>query len=1017
MWYPDKNFNNGEIQGTFRHADCVFATYKGILKNGTCQFCAEIPSCRSFKGRLERRFRSDFSSSSDNSTPYQDRTKPELIGALRAARSNMDELKKENFLLKCDLQRLEKKSGLWKNELKEICSKGSFTDIATKVTRTITKGAVKGKEGVMSILKTICKNIPKKSQGHRYRNVDGDVFAQMMEVTLILGGPKVCAFVSDNLNGPHIDTIKRWHSKLSIRYDFSDLRNNVKILAEIYAMHKEKLGIKGKVPYLKIEDETAIEPRPEYDQRLNIVWGYCGLKENHECQDFYAIEVGNKENAYEKLVKDMDSSTLAKNARAILINPLHKDLPRLVLHLQATCNTFTHHAVLRQWQMYDEFCRDLLDPVLGPDMGKGSDGDSRRRKLFLAQSSDANSGSRYKPVPLSEGFIFSGKLEQSALGEELKNLSDSDYIHNHKKLDNHLDYVSRDLRIGRYSAHRNDIRSVFENFSRHEHGLRDEDVNKRDRQNWASAQRTAFPKVRACLQHIAQGTNTQRDPSVQGTMAYLEIVYCYMEIFISLEASLYERIKYAGKVVTFLGIWRNFILRNADLSLKENFLTRETFLDVMLSAHTAVMVIAWFSEKYPDMPCYLNLLGTDAVEVFFSLNGSWVLNKHTYTILDMMQNLSAMNRVNQIKASSPSLMFRKAHSKQDNIWEKQYADEKKRKELAGKLENLLKQYPSKDNIVNAWKEGVVEAREMARRTGMCDSSTEESDTNDDQWFKKPFDYMAFDARINDMCSEGIAENVESELQQPQVEMADGCIIFDEGVNDGVVEESLAQMLVTSCREALVRESEIEDSVERPNFKLKIFVPPINAEKYKSQVVAELATRGKVSSDRLIRVQSTGNAQFVPSSVQENNVIGLTDYVAVRSDNDDEYYIAFVKRIYRRYTTQNGRSRRVEYVRPFDLNTRNVEVHFKVTLLEKLNDLELKWTDIHAEIPATSTIQRVNVYEKDNSYNYVLSAVDKLSLDTYFNRSHGQSNIADDGRRVTLSFSSRGRQRRSVQFQT
>ena len=114
--------------------------------------------------------------------------------------------------------------------------------------------------------------------------------------------------------------------------------------------------------------------------------------------------------------------------------------------------------------MHHEFCRDSLDPVLGPDMGKGSDGDFRRRKLFLIQSSDANSDRRYNPVPVSEGFVFSGKLEQNVFGEELKNLSHSDYIRNHKKLDNHLDYVSRDLRIGWYSAHRNDIRSVFETF-------------------------------------------------------------------------------------------------------------------------------------------------------------------------------------------------------------------------------------------------------------------------------------------------------------------------------------------------------------------------------------------------------------------------------------------------------------------------------------------------------------------------------------------------------------------------
>ena len=95
----------------------------------------------------------------------------------------------------------------------------------------------------------------------------------------------------------------------------------------------------------------------------------------------------------------------------------------------------------------------------------------------------------------------------------------------------------------------------------------------------------------------------------------------------------------------------------------------------------------------------------------------------------------------------------------------------------------------------------------------------------------------------------------------------------------------------------------------------------------------------------------------------------------------------------------------------------MDVHFKVAILEKLTSLGWKWTDIHAEIPATSAIQQVSVYEKDNSCNYVLSAVHKLSLDTYFDWSHRQSNIADDGRRVTLSASSRGRKRRSVQVQT
>ena len=366
-------------------------------------------------------------------------------------------------------------------------------------------------------------------------------------------------------------------SKIIIKYDFQNFQENVKYIAKLYEDIKRKLDIKEKIPYLKIEDETAIEPRPEYDPRLNIVWRYCGLKEAHLCEDFYAINVSDDQWAYEQLVEDMNNSKLATMARTIMVNPLHTSLPRIVLHLQATCNTFTHETVLLQWNMYDLLCKEFLDPVLGPGIGNSSDGDSRRRKLFLVLSSDANNGQRFKPVPISEGFLFSAKLEVDERNElQLRNLSDSDFIHNHKKLDNHLDYVSRDLRPGLYPAHRNDIRAVLEHFSPHEHGLRDEDVKKRDRQNWASAQRTTFPKLRRCLEDLIEGRNANgiRDPTLRGTSIYLELVFYYMEIFISLEASLYERIRYAGAVTIFMGIWRNYVVMRAGLTLKDNFLTR-----------------------------------------------------------------------------------------------------------------------------------------------------------------------------------------------------------------------------------------------------------------------------------------------------------------------------------------------------------------------------------------------------------------------------------------------------------
>ena len=53
QWYPDRYFLNGDVNGTFRHANCMFAAYKGVFVDGMCSFCASLPKLRSF----QRRFR------------------------------------------------------------------------------------------------------------------------------------------------------------------------------------------------------------------------------------------------------------------------------------------------------------------------------------------------------------------------------------------------------------------------------------------------------------------------------------------------------------------------------------------------------------------------------------------------------------------------------------------------------------------------------------------------------------------------------------------------------------------------------------------------------------------------------------------------------------------------------------------------------------------------------------------------------------------------------------------------
>ena len=78
----------------------------------------------------------------------------------------------------------------------------------------------------------------------------------------------------------------------------------------------------------------------------------------------------------------------------------------------------------------------------------------------------------------------------------LRQLCDQDYIHNHKKLLNPLDHATRVLTMGPYLVHMNSLKLIHDVFPLDEHGLGSSDIERRDRQNWASMQKLSFPKVR-----------------------------------------------------------------------------------------------------------------------------------------------------------------------------------------------------------------------------------------------------------------------------------------------------------------------------------------------------------------------------------------------------------------------------------------------------------------------------------------------------------------------------------------
>ena len=119
------------------------------------------------------------------------------------------------------------------------------------------EGKLKEKAGLVNILDTISQNLCKKKKGKRYRATSKDFY----EVLLTLGGPRLCDFLSQNLDGPHLHSEMVWRNDNAITYVLGRHKQNMEAIAKLYKNAKEVRSLSIiPVLYIKAEDDTAIIP-------------------------------------------------------------------------------------------------------------------------------------------------------------------------------------------------------------------------------------------------------------------------------------------------------------------------------------------------------------------------------------------------------------------------------------------------------------------------------------------------------------------------------------------------------------------------------------------------------------------------------------------------------------------------------------------------------------------------------------------------------------------------------------
>ena len=139
------------------------------------------------------------------------------------------------------------------------------------------------------------------------------------------------------------------------------------------------------IPVTAGSDATPIPSRPRYCWRRNIIIGLCGPDTpDHKCSLESPPQIANGEEGFHQIVELVCGHVWASYIYTHILQPQVDWLPPMHAHMYCTCNKFDHLPHLQHFwtQIKTKFLR-VMSQLQVMLTGKGADGDSRERSIFL----------------------------------------------------------------------------------------------------------------------------------------------------------------------------------------------------------------------------------------------------------------------------------------------------------------------------------------------------------------------------------------------------------------------------------------------------------------------------------------------------------------------------------------------------------------------------------------------------------------------------------------------------------
>ena len=154
-----------------------------------------------------------------------------------------------------------------------------------------------------------------------------------------------------------------------------------------------------------------------------------------------------------------------------------------------------------------------------------------------------------------------------------------DTVHIAVKMKSRLIKPSIILPLGNYVAGIHHLRMVRERFGKDMHGLREKDINHKDKQNYEAVLRMTSESVFRSLNQI---------PDAKGTVAYLQVLRCVIDSYLDKSLLPLARIEKIWFALFFLRYWRHWIVLHPQYSLGNNFVTQNVYMCIELNAHSLI---------------------------------------------------------------------------------------------------------------------------------------------------------------------------------------------------------------------------------------------------------------------------------------------------------------------------------------------------------------------------------------------------------------------------------------------